>query len=306
MRIAITGSTGLVGTAVAAYFQDRGHAITRVVHRRRGTIRPGQLGYTVVAWDIPSRTIDKAGLEGQDVVIHLAGANIAAQRWTKGYKKLIYGSRVEGTAFLSETLAGLDKPPKLLISASAIGFYGNIEPPQCANELSNMGKGFLANVCLNWERSTRKAARLGIRLINMRLGMVLSKNGGALAKMLPVFKLGLGGRIGSGKQMMSWIALEEIPTAIEHVIQAESITGPVNFVAPQAVTNAEFTAILAQCLNRPAVFPVPSWAIRLLLGEMGQELLLWGANVCPQRLMASGYPFRYPDLKTALHSILRP
>lgn len=306
MRIAITGSRGLIGTAVASYFKAKGHAITHVIHgdQKRSGAQSAQERF--IAWDIPTHTIDKSGLEGHDVVIHLAGANIANQRWTTGYKKLIYASRVEGTTFLSETITSLNKPPRLLISASAVGLYGNIEPPGYVNELSNMGNGFIADICYNWERSLTNINKSSIRLINMRLGVVLSKKGGMLAKILPVFKLGLGGQIGTGKQMMSWIALEEIPSAIEHLIHTENMAGPINFVAPKAVTNAEFTAILAECLKRPAVFPVPAFAIRIFFGEMGEALLLSGADVRPERLITAGYSFRYPDLKTALQGMIHP
>lgn len=282
MRIAITGSSGLIGTAAAAYFQARGHAIMRV-SRHRGHLDLGP-----------------ASFEGQDVVIHLAGASIAGRRWNRHYKKLLYSSRVETTTQLCKVLANMNNPPQLLLCASAIGIYGYIEPPACVDEGLIMGDGFLYKLCIDWEHSTHLAEEIGIRVVHMRFGIVLSPRGGALAKMLPVFMLGLGGRLGSGKQMMSWVALDEVPTAMEHVINTPGLSGAVNFVAPKAVSNAEFTRILAKALRRPAFLPVPALVIKLLFGEMGKELLLSGANVIPKRLRESGYVFHYPDLETAL------
>ena len=291
-----------MGTALVEYFTRRGHAITRVVHQSRdgdGVREPG-----TVVWDIPSRRLEPAALAVQEVVIHLAGAGIADHRWTKNYKRFIYSSRVDGTILLSRTLAKVNPLPKLLISASAIGIYWNIEPPSYIDERSSVGNSFISSVCDMWEKSTIEAHGIGIRIIHMRLGMVLSNKGGALAKMLPVFKLGFGGRLGSGRQMVSWVALEEIPLIVEHMINTSHLAGPVNVVSPHPVSNAEFTAILAKCLNRPAAVPVPALAVRLLFGEMGEELLLSGAKVVPTRLTASGYRFRYPELETALQHIL--
>ncbi|MBI5415871.1 MAG: TIGR01777 family protein [Candidatus Omnitrophica bacterium] len=299
MRIAITGSRGLVGTALVEYFARRGHVITRIVHQDKGGAHdPG-----AVVWDIPSRQLEPGALAGHEVVIHLAGAGIADHRWTENYKRLIYSSRVDGTSLLSQTLAKVNPLPKLLISASAVGFYGHIEPPSYSDERSVVGKLFLSHVCEKWEQSTNEAHNVGIRIIHMRLGLVLSKKGGALSKMLPVFKLGLGGRIGSGRQMVSWVALEEIPLIVEHMMNS-NLSGPVNAVSPHPVSNAEFTATLAKCLNRPAAVPVPAPAVRILFGEMGEELLLSGAKVVPTKLTASGYRFRYPELETALQHIL--
>ena len=286
MRIAITGASGFIGTAAAAYFQARGHVITRI-SRQQGRLN-----------------LDPASFEGQDVVIHLAGANIAGQRWSKRYKKLLYSSRIETTTHLCKVLANMSSPPQLLLSASAIGIYGHIEPPAYVDEVILMGNGFLYKLCADWEHSTHLAEEIGIRVLHMRFGIVLSKEGGVFGKMLPVFRLGLGGRLGSGKQMMSWIALDEVPAAMEHVINTPGLSGAVNFVAPQAVSNAEFTRVLGKVLRRPAFLPVPALAIKILFGEMGKELLLSGANVIPKRLMESGYVFRHPDLETALSKML--
>ena len=286
MRIAITGASGLIGTATAAYFQTRGHAITRV-GRQRGRL-----------------DLDPASFQGQDVVIHLAGANIAGRRWSRCYKNILYSSRIETTTQLCKFLVNMNSPPQLLLCASAVGIYGYIEPPTCVDEGLIVGGGFLYKLCVGWEHSTHLAEEIGIRVVHMRFGVVLSKKGGALAKMLPVFRLGLGGRLGSGWQMMSWIDLDEVPAAMEHVINTPDLSGAVNFVAPKAVSNAEFTRVLAKALRRPAFLPVPALVIKLLFGEMGKELLLSGANVIPKRLSESGYVFRYPDLETALSKML--
>ena len=286
MRIAITGASGLIGTAAAAYFQARRHVITRI-SRQQGRL-----------------SLEPANFEGQDVVIHLAGANIAGQRWSKRYKKLLYSSRIETTTQLCKVLASMNSPPQLILSASAIGIYGHIEPPSYVDESIVMGDGFLYRLCFDWEHSTRMAEEVGIRVVHMRFGIVLSPKGGALGKMLPVFRLGFGGKLGSGKQMMSWIALDEVPAAMEHVINTPGLSGAVNFVAPKAVSNAEFTRVLGNVLRRSAFLPVPALAIKILFGKMGKELLLSGANVIPKRLMESGYAFRYPDLETALSKML--
>ncbi len=267
---------------MAAYFQARGHTITRV-SRQKGHLN-----------------LDPPAFEGQDVVIHLAGTNIAGRRWSKRYKKLLYSSRIDTTTKLCKVLANMSSPPQLLLCASAIGIYGHIEPPAYVDEGILMGDGFLYKLCFDWEHSTHLAEEIGIRVVYMRFGIVLGQKGGALGKMLPVFRLGLGGRLGSGKQMMSWIALDEVPPAMEHVINTPGLSGPVNFVAPQAVSNTEFTRILAKALHRPAFLPVPALAIKILFGEMGKELLLCGARVLPKGLTESWYILRYPGLEEAL------
>ena len=286
MRIAITGAKGFIGTAAAVYFQALGHVITRI-SRQQGRLN-----------------LDSTSFEGQDVVIHLAGANIAGQRWSKRYKKLLHSSRIETTTQLCKMLVNLNSPPQLLLIASAIGIYGHIEPPAYVDDSIFVGDGFLSKLCVDWEHSTHLAEEMGIRVAHMRFGIVLSPKGGALAKMLPVFRLGLGGRLGSGKQMMSWIALDEVPLTMAHVINTPDLSGAVNFVAPKAVSSTKFTRVLGKVLRRPAFLPVPALAIKILFGEMGKELLLSGANVIPKRLLESGYVFRYPDLETALSKML--
>lgn len=248
--------------------------------------------------------MDTSALEDHDAVIHLAGENIAGGRWTDKRKALIRESRIRSTSLLCKTLAGLNRPPRTLLSASAVGYYGNRDPDETLDESSMSGSGFLAEVCREWECATAPAQVAGIRVVHMRFGTVLSPPGGALAKMLPIFKLGLGGKVGSGKQIMSWIALDEIPAAVFHALSSEIPSGPVNFVSPNPVSNAEFTRILGQVLARPTIFPLPAFAARLMFGEMADELLLGGARVVPRRLKESGYPFIHSDLEQALKQML--
>jgi len=290
----------MVGTFLRSWFTERGHTITPVVRRPVDSDGAG----TVVRWHPSRREIDHDGLEGHDLVIHLAGANIAGARWTTERKKLIRRSRVEGTAFLAETLAALKTPPPLFLKASAIGFYGNRDSTEAVDESSPPGEGFLPEVCIEWERAADPARAAGIRVIDMRFGIIQSPGGGALGSLLPIFRLGAGGRIGSGRQVISWIALGEIGPAIEHCIKQTDLSGPVNFVSPQAVTNAEYTRILGRVLRRPTIFPVPEFAARTMFGEMAEWLLLGGARVLPGRLEQSGYRFTFPELEGALRSML--
>jgi uncharacterized protein (TIGR01777 family) len=257
----------------------------------------------VIRWDIDRGEIDLAGLEGHDAVIHLAGANLAERRWTEGFKQIIKDSRVKSTTFLSEALTRLRKPPAILLTASAVGFYGNAEHDEEFNELSPKGDSFLSQVCDLWERVTEPVKKIGIRVVHMRMGMVLGQGGGALTKILPIFKLGLGGKLGTGQQIISWISVHEIPFMVGHILNTQ-IAGAVNFVSPQPVSNTEFTKTLAQLLHRPAIFPVPHFAVRLMFGEMADELLLGGAKIMPRRFLDTGYEFAYPDLKKALEYIL--
>jgi uncharacterized protein (TIGR01777 family) len=247
-------------------------------------------------------TIDASALEGVDAVVHLAGENIA-QRWTSSQKAKIRDSRIKGTQLLCETLARLSSPPKVLVSASAIGYYGD-RGEQILTEDSPLGRGFLAEVCRGWEAATEPARQRGLRVVPLRFGVVLSPAGGALAKMLPPFRLGLGGMVGSGRQYMSWIALDDVVGAIQHAIVTDTLQGPTNAVAPQAVTNQEFTKTLGKALGRPTVFPLPAFAARLMFGEMADELLLASTRVQPAKLLGSGYRFRYPELEDALRHVL--
>ena len=300
MRIAITGATGMIGSKLTAFFLAQGHQIA-VITRQSSYHQPQT---SVITWDPALNYIETGQLEGFDVIIHLAGANVG-EYWSPEHKKSILESRVQSTKLLCESFSRLVSKPKLLISASAIGFYGNHPPQEVLDEDSPPGQGFLADVCRQWEEETNIAVQAGIRVVRMRLGVVLSRSGGALAKMWLPFQMGIGGILGNGQQVMSWIALDEIPYVVDHLIKNKEINGAVNVVSPQAVSNAQFTKILGQVMHRPTVLPVPGFAIRLLFGEMGQCLLLEGAHVIPRRLQESGYQFRFADLKSVLEKVIK-
>jgi uncharacterized protein (TIGR01777 family) len=295
-RLALTGAGGLIGSALAPFLTTQGHAVVRMV--RGGPVAPD-----AVSWDPERGLIDPAPLEGLDAVIHLAGENIAAGRWTSARKAAIRSSRVEATRRLCEGLAGLRRPPAVLLCASATGAYG-ARGDERLTETSPRGTGFLAEVCEGWEAATALATQAGIRVVQLRFGLILTPAGGALARMLLPFRLGLGGRIGSGRQYWSWIALDDVLGAARHALASEALRGPVNVVAPAPVTNAEFTQTLARVLRRPALLPVPAAGVRLVLGEMADALLLAGARVAPDRLLDTGYRFRFPDLEGALRHLL--
>jgi uncharacterized protein (TIGR01777 family) len=243
-------------------------------------------------------------LEGFDAVVHLAGESIAEGRWTEAKRGRIRDSRVQGTRVLADTLARLIHPPKVFLCASAVGFYGSRGDEELDEE-SPAGSGFLSDVCREWESACRPAVEAGIRVVNLRLGMVLSTRGGALAKMLPIFRLGLGGRLASGRQYVSWITLDDVVEAIQFVMATDSLEGPVNAVAPGAVTNREFTRVLGRVLRRPAILPAPAFALRCVLGQMAQELLLASTRALPRRLLEAGFAFRDPDLEGALGRVVR-
>ena len=298
MRVAITGSTGLVGSEAVAVFSAAGHEVVRLVRR---VPAPGE---KAVRWDPEEREVAAAELEGLDAVVHLGGENIASGRWTAARKAVIRDSRVNGTRFLCDTLAALARPPKTLVCASAIGIYGD-RGEEPLTEESPPGTGFLAEVCREWEAASAPASRKGVRVVALRIGMVLSPKGGALARMLPLFRAGLGGVIGGGRQYVSWIALDEIPLVLLHALHCGDLSGPVNAVAPRPVTNREFTEALGRALSRPTPLPVPAFALRLAVGrEMADELLLASARVIPKRLLDSGYAFRSPELEPTLRRLL--
>ncbi|MFZ5876120.1 MAG: TIGR01777 family oxidoreductase [Nitrospirota bacterium] len=303
LRIAITGSSGLIGTALIESLSRAGHSITRIIRESgrnaRGAGVPAQ-----IIWDPVNRRIDRASLESHDIVIHLAGESIAAGRWTAPRKVVIRESRIRGTTLLAENLAALKRPPRMLLSASAIGYYGNRNPEEIVTEETPPGSGFLRDLCRDWERATDPAKAAGVRVVHLRFGIVLSSRGGALAKMLLPFQLGLGGKIGSGRQIMSWIALEEIPSVVLHLIKNDGISGPVNVVSPNPVSNADFTTTLGRVLKRPTVAPLPAFAARLLFGEMAGELLLGGARVIPKKLTQTNYVFKFPELDHTLAHML--
>ena len=298
MRVAITGSTGLVGSAVVTVLSAAGHEVVRLVRRAPG---PGE---KAVRWDPARREIDAAGLEGHDAVLHLAGENVGSGRWTAARKAAIRDSRVNGTRLLCDALAGLARPPRTLVCASAVGYYGD-RGEETLTEESPPGTGYLAEVCREWEAAATPAARKGIRVVTLRIGMVLSPKGGALARILPPFRAGLGGVIGGGRQYVGWVALDDLPHIVLHALQCGDLSGPVNAVAPRPVTNREFTGALGKALSRPTPLPVPAFALRLAVGrEMADALLLASARVVPRRLEKTGYRFRFPELGAALRHML--
>ena len=298
MKVLISGSTGLVGSALCTALTTGGHEIARLVRESPRSRQPE------IPWDPANGTIDAAKLEGFDGVVHLSGENIAAGRWTEKQKQRIRDSRVKGTRLLCETLAKLKQKPKVLVCASAIGFYGD-RGDEVVDESSPAGSNmFLVDVCKEWESATEPARSAGIRVVNLRFGIVLSPSGGALAKMLLPFKLGVGGVIGDGKQYMSWVALDDAVGAVQHCLMTDSLSGPVNAVAPQAVTNREYTKTLGKVLTRPTIFPLPASIARLAFGQMADELLLTSTHVRPTRLLESKYVFRYPQLEGALRHLL--
>jgi len=298
MKVLLSGSSGLVGSALIPVLTGGGHQVARLV---RSEPAPGG---SEVRWDPEAGEIRKAALEGVEAAVHLAGESIAAGRWTAAKRARILKSRVKGTQLLAEALAGLKQPPKVLVSASAVGYYGD-RGDEALTENSGSGSAlFLSNVCRQWEAAAEPAADAGIRVVNLRFGVILSAAGGALPRLLTPFRMGVGGRLGSGKQYMAWIALDDVVGAIVHVLTTEALRGPVNAVAPQPVTNREFTKTLGRVLGRPTVFPMPAFAARLAFGQMADELLLASQRVEPAKLLASGYQFRFPELEAALRHLL--
>ena len=297
MRVLISGANGLIGSELASHLSGKGVEVGRLVRAKSSSPEPQ------VLWNPVARVMDLKGLEGFDAVVHLAGDPIAQGRWTPEKKARIRESRVKGTRFLTESLARLSRSPKVFACASAIGFYGN-RGDETLNEESSPGTGFLPEVGQQWEQACQPAAQVGMRVANLRFGIVLSPRGGALKMMLPPFRFGLGGRLGDGKQWMSWITLPDAAGAIAHVLSNEPLRGPVNIVSPNPVTNLKFTQALGHALRRPAVMPVPVFAVRILFGEMGEDLLLGSTRVEPKRLKGTGYRFRHPELEPALREML--
>ena len=304
MRILVSGSSGLIGSALVASLDGAGHESVRLVRSAEPVDATGHAGRPAsVLWNPNAARLEPGPFEGFDAVVHLAGENIFGLRWTKAKKAQIFDSRVLGTRLLCETLARLDQPPRVLVSASGVNYYGN-SGDQERREDSPPGEGFLAEVCKAWENATRPAADAGIRVVNMRLGVVLSPRGGALRTMLRPFRLGLGGRLGSGRQYVSWITLDDVVRAAEHLIVTDSLAGPVNAVSPCPATNRELTRALGSVLHRPVLLPAPAIALRVLLGEMADELLLSSVRVLPHRLVESGFRHEDPELEPALRRIL--
>jgi uncharacterized protein (TIGR01777 family) len=286
--------SGPIGAAVLPELMSAGHSVTRMVRRPASGDE--------LTWD-PAQPIAPQQVSGYDAVIHLAGETIVG-RWTEAEKKRIRDSRVLGTQHLCDALAGAAVKPHVLISASATGYYGD-RGAETLDESSAPGGNFLAAVCREWEAATGPVARAGCRVVNLRFGVVLSTSGGALAKMLPAFRLGLGGRVGSGSQYWSWVSISDVAGAVLHAFKREELRGPANVVAPIPVTNLEFTRTLGGVLHRPTLLPMPILAVRAAFGQMGDELLLASARVLPSKLQSSGYAFRHPDLRGALEDLLR-
>lgn len=297
MKILVSGSHGLVGSALIKSLTDDKHEVIRLV--RRGN----PVSASEIEWHPDQDRIDAQRLEGLDAVIHLAGESIASGRWSDEKKRAIRDSRVKGTALLSKTLAQLSKPPSVFLSASAIGYYGN-RRDEVLTETSQPGNDFLSSVCVEWEQATRAASEQGIRTVNARFGIILDAHGGALAQMLTPFRMGVGGRVGDGRQWMSWIALEDVVAGLKSLLADETAHGPVNFVAPNPVTNAEFTRTLGRVLSRPTFFPVPAFGARLAFGEMADALLLSSQRVKPEVLEGKRFTFSWPTLEPALRHLL--
>jgi len=293
VRIAVTGSTGLIGTALVAALRDGGHRVIRLV-------RQTPASEDEIAWDplAPTGGLAPGALDGFDAAIHLAGANVAGRRWTAAYKQEIRASRVRGTRALAGALAAASAPPSVLLSGSAIGWYGDTRGRE-VDESSPAGSGFLPSVVREWEAAARRAEEAGIRVVTMRSGVVMSRRGGVLARMLPPFRLGLGARLGSGTQVMSWITLADYAAIVSFLLAHPEITGPVNLTTPHPVTNAEFTSALAAAVHRPGLLFLPERALKLAIGGVSSDILA-SARVMPRRLEAAGYRFRFPDLPAAL------
>ncbi len=291
MKILISGASGLVGRALAKSLDSGGHQVRRLVRRR-------PISSDEVFWDPATGGLDKDALAGIDGVVHLAGENIASGRWTAAFKQRVLDSRTKGTRLIAEAVAACDPAPAL-ISASAIGFYGDTGE-RTVDEDDSAGTGFLADVCRQWEAATEPAEAAGARVVHLRIGVVLSAEGGALQRMLLPFKLGLGGVVGSGRQMMSWIHLQDLVASIVHALDREDLVGAVNAVAPEPVTQRQFAKVLGRVLSRPTLAPMPAFLVRLLFGEMGEELLLASSWVAPSRLQSTAFSFRFEALEQAL------
>ena len=294
MNVLISGATGLIGSALVPELEANRHTITRLSRSRSGA--------NTVRWDPSAGTIE-GDLEGTEAVVHLAGESIAQGRWSPDKKRRILDSRVQGTRLVAERIAALSTPPKVMVSTSAVGYYGD-RGDEVLTEESTPGEDFLARVCREWEAAAEPARRAGIRVVHPRLGIVLSPQGGALGTTLPIFKLGGGGKIGSGRQWWSWVTLADVVGSIVHSLTEETVEGPVNVGSPNPMTNAEYTKVLGKVLGRPTILPLPAPAARIMLGEVADALLLASQRMQPAKLEATGYSFRHPRLEGALRHLL--
>jgi hypothetical protein len=292
LSIVVSGSSGLVGRQLVAFLRSGGHTVYRLV--RRNPVAPDE-----ISWDPQAGEIDAAAMDGMDAIVHLAGESIAGGRWTKQRMRHILASRVEGTRLLADTIAQLKAPPRVLVSASAVGYYGS-RGDELLTEESNQGEGFLADVCRAWEEAAAPARSVGVRVVSPRFGVILAGNGGMLARVTPLYRLGLGGRIGNGEQYLSWVALGDAIYALHRAVVDPSLRGPINVVAPHPVTNREFTATLGMVLGRPAVLPAPTGALRLAFGEMADQVLLTSQRAIPARLTDHGHEFAFLTLEDTL------
>ena len=296
MKVLVTGASGLIGSSLTSALRQAGHETIALVRRAPRT------GAAEIQWD-PGGAIDGAKFSGADAVVHLAGESVASGRWNKQRKARILNSRVQGTQTIAASIARANPRPRVLVNASATGIYGDTGD-KIVTEAEPPGSTFLAEVGRQWEQATRAASDAGIRTVMMRTGIVLSTQGGALAKMLPPFRMGVGGRLGDGRQWMGWIALDDLIALFLHALTNESVRGPVNAVAPNPVTNAEFTRALGAALKRPTPFPIPAFAVRAAFGEMGDELLLASCRAMPEAALAKGFQFRHPEIREALAHVL--
>ncbi|MGH9678526.1 MAG: TIGR01777 family oxidoreductase [Candidatus Acidiferrales bacterium] len=304
MRILISGSTGLLGTSVIRRLEGEGHEAVRLVRPATRAI-PAMASAKTILWDPSGNQFDAAKADGADALVHLAGASIADGRWNAARKNLLRTSRIDATRHLIAALSGLQRPPAVIVSASAIGYYGNRADEELT-ESSAPGNDFLAKLCVDWEAEVARATQFGVRAVMLRFGIILAAHGGALPRMVLPFKLGVGGKLGSGRQWMSWLTLEEAVNMIHFALMNAALTGPANAVTPAPVRNADFTRALAKVLHRPALFPAPAFALRLALGEMAGSLLLASQLVVPSKPAACGYNFLHTDLNLALKSALEP
>ena len=304
MRILVSGSTGFLGTAAIEALEREGNTIARLV--RPETLQRGPAGGSgqTVAWDPIAGKFDAAAAEGADALVHLAGASIAGGRWSLSRKNLLRSSPIEATRHLIGAVSKLRRPPRVIVASSAIGYYGN-RGDETLTETSAPGSDFLSKLCREWEAETARGAEFGARVVSLRFGIILAAHGGALPRMLAPFQMGVGGRLGTGRQWMSWLTLQDALSMIQFALASAGLAGPVNAVTPNPVTNAEFTKILAKTLHRPALFPAPAFALRLALGEMADALLLSSQKVVPSKLVSAGYRFLQPDLADGLMKVLR-